>query len=393
MSLVDGLHSGPKCMYYIRVVSMSKFVSSERTAKNRPNLQGGVLLKKNHLFGAMGLVGVLALLAACAGPASDLQETDALEVAETKAVEFSCEPATLAGLDDDSHRAAFYALENGLIESDIIPSVAVDYLLIPALIAASGSGQFDYTMTSLNGLILARELGEIDLRAVAYSLAHSGSGLALYTREDAGIASAEDLAGMRIATPSFGSTGTSEAQIVLSQKYGLDAALKGGDLTWVELDMPTMMNALKAGDIDVGLMWHLGGWNAENDPELIKLTALDKEFREIANGAWPIGAAFAATGEFVDGNLECVNEFQRMLGESVAYAEANHAEFAGDISAASGVPVEFIDFWWNPDHYMFGGSVDAEWMSYADEYYKLAFEAGFIPVYPNIEEITVVPAS
>lgn len=348
-------------------------------------------MRKKHLFTAMGFVGALAVLTACAGPAAETPDETNTGAPSEAAVQ--CEPATLAGLDDDSHRTAFYALENDLVKSEMIPSVEVEYLQIPALIAASGTGQFNYTMTSLNGLILAREAGGLDLRAVAYSLAHSGAGLALYAKADSGIESAADLAGLRVATPSFGSTATLEAQLVLAEKYGIDAALEGGDITWVELDPPTQLNALKQGDIDVALMWHQGGWNASNDPELEKVAAIDAEYAEIANGAWPIGAAFAATGEFVDANLECVNEFQRMLAESVAYAEDNHAEFAEEIASVSGVPVEFVEFWWQDDHYMFGGVADEEWLGYADQFYKLAAEHGMIPVYPDVKEITVQPAS
>ncbi|MDT0183947.1 MqnA/MqnD/SBP family protein [Microbacterium sp. ARD31] len=296
-------------------------------------------------------------------------------------------------LDDDSQRSAFYAIENGLVESDIVPGIEVNYLQIPALIQASGTDQFNYTQTSLNGVVLARENGGLDLRVVAYALAHSGGGLAIYTREDSDISSPADLTGHTLATPSFGSTGTLEAQLVLADKYDLDAALEGGAVSWVELDPPTTLNALKSGDIDAALMWHQGGWNASNDPELTKIAAIDQDFKEIANGAWPIGVAVVANGEFVDANLECVNEFQRMYAESVAYAEENHADFAEEISATSGVPVEFIDYWWDDSHYMYGGVVDDEWLGYADEFYKLAADQGFIPVYPDVDEITVIPGN
>lgn len=341
------------------------------------------MAKEKYLLALGCTVGVAALLTAC---------TSGESTTPTSSAGAECAPATLAGLDDDSHRAAFYALENGLVESDVVPSVEVSYLQIPALIQATSSGQFDYVMTSLPGVVNAREAGGVDLRAVAYSLAHTGAGLAIYVKADSGIESPEDLAGKRVSIASFGSTATQEAQIVLEDKYGLNAALEGGDFTWVELDPPTQLNALEQGDIDASILWHQAGWIASNDEGLDNIAQLDVDFSELANGAWPIGSAFVASGEFVDANPECVAAFQTLLADSVAYAEENHEEFADEIADETGISADFINFWWQPENYQFGGVADETWLGYAREFYSLAYDHGFIPVNPDLAEITVIPA-
>jgi len=85
-----------------------------------------------------------------------------------------CEAISLATLDDASHRAAMYAIETGKVESEVVADVRVDYLQIPALVQATGSGQYDVLSTSLSGLILAREASGQDLRIVGFGGAHTG---------------------------------------------------------------------------------------------------------------------------------------------------------------------------------------------------------------------------
>jgi len=329
-------------------------------------------------------MGTLLLVTACSSGAPSTPEASA---------EADCGTAKLAGLDDDSHRAAFYALENGLVESDVVPDVEVSYLQIPALIQATSSGQFDYVMTSLPGLVNAREAGGLDLRAVAYSLAHTGAGISVYAKEGSGIESPADLVGKRVSIASFGSSATQQAQIVFEGEYGLNADLEGGDLTWVELDPPTQLNALAQGDIDAAILWHQAGWIASNDEDIANIAHIDVEYKDLANGAWPIGSAFVADGAYVDANGECVAAFQELLAESVAYAEANHEEFADEIAEQTGVSPDFINFWWQSDHYQFGGVADETWLGYAEEFYTAAFDLGLIPINPDVNEITVIPSS
>lgn len=293
--------------------------------------------------------------------------------------------------DDDTLRAAFYAVEHDRVDLGAIDDVKIDWLAIPALIQATGSGQYDYVATSLPGLANARDAG-LDLRPLAYAIGHTGGGLALYVSAQSGIRSAADLAGARLATPSFGSTGTQQAQIVLGEGYQLNVPLEGGDVTWVELDPPTILNALKQGDVDAALLWNQGGWLAEQDTGLRKITQLDDEYEKIT-GEFPVGAAFVGYGEDVDADPKCANEFQRILRETVAYADENHEAFAGEISAASNVPVDYVNYWWDPAHYQFGGVADEKWLAGAEAFYAAAVKQNLLPKVPDLTQITLQPAS
>jgi ABC-type nitrate/sulfonate/bicarbonate transport system substrate-binding protein len=299
----------------------------------------------------------------------------------------SCGTVSLGGLDDDTGRLAYYALDNDLIESDLIDDVEVNYLQIPALIQASQTGQFDYVMISLQGVVQARDAG-LDKRVAAFAIGHTGAGLALYAQADSPVESGADVAGLTIATPSFGATATQEAQIVLAEEYGIDASLEGGEVTWTELDPPTMLNALEQGDIDLALLWNQGGWLASQNPDIKVVEQLDVAYEEMS-GSWPIGSVIVADGEAIDASPECAAEFQRMLAESVAYAEENAADLAPEISEASGVPAEYIEFWWDPAHYQFGGVIDETWTGWAETFYELAAEHGLVAEVPDLSSFIV----
>jgi len=297
-----------------------------------------------------------------------------------------CESISLATLDDASHRAAMYAIESGKVESDAVAKVQVDYLQIPALIQATGSGQYDVLSTSLPGLILAREASGQDLRIVGFGGAHTGGGMAIYVREGSGITSIADLEGKTLGTFSFGSSTTVQTQMVLAEKYGLDYPLEGGDIEWVELDPPTLLNAVQQGDVDAAMLFYQASWQADQDQDLVKIAQIDEDYTEIANGARPVTSVFIADSSFTD-DSECADALQSMLASSADYAEEHIAEFAPEIAELTGADPEFVAYSWQPENYLFGGGVDDEWIDWAEEFYDLAIEHNAIPVEADATEL------
>jgi ABC-type nitrate/sulfonate/bicarbonate transport system substrate-binding protein len=344
-------------------------------------------------FGIAGVLCATLMLAACGRDGgTDASEDAAVGDTPTEAGEITCQPITMATLDDDSHRAQVYGIESGEVTSDIVTDIEVSYLQIPALVQATGSGQFDVLTTSLPGLVLAREASGLDLRIVALGGAHNGGGMALYVPAGSDIQSPEDLSGATLGTFSFGSSSTLQAQLVFAEKYGLDFPLEGGEITWVELDPPTLLNALEQGDVDVAMLFYQSAWLADQSDDLRKVAQLDEDFAEIADGALAIGSAFVSEGPWVEDNLECVSEFQRMMDESIAYAETNIASFSGEIAEQSNVPAEFVEYWWEPENYVFIGVPDDESTAWVQTFYDLAHEHGAIPVSPDVEELVVHPS-
>jgi ABC-type nitrate/sulfonate/bicarbonate transport system substrate-binding protein len=262
---------------------------------------------KTFYKGVAGAAVVMFALAGCGGGDDD---DDVSGGAAAR-----CDTYSVATLDDDSHRTAFYAIDKGHVKSSVIGRLRVDYLQIPALIQATGAGQYDVVQTSLPGLVQAREQGRQDLRVVGIVLAHTGGGMKTYVRSDSNIRSGRDLKGKTVGVFSFGSTATLQSQLVYAKKYGLDSKLEGGDVKWVELDPPTLLNALDKGDVDAAVLFHQVGWQAAKSGKYRVVVRNDVEFREIS-GAWPIGSALTIEPDQLKKKPACVREFQRMMRES-----------------------------------------------------------------------------
>lgn len=330
---------------------------------------------------------VLALgVAACGGDDEEPAGGGGSNTGQEAAAE-DCGTMSLLVVDDDSHRSGLWAIENGEVTSDSV-ELEITYGQIPALIQATGSGQYDITQTSLPGVALARQ-GGAELEIVYFGIAHTGGGIQTFVAKDSDIQDPSDLKGKTLGVVSLGSTATLEAASVYNGKYNIDAKPEGGDIRWTELDPPTLLNAVKKGQVDAALMWHSWGWQAENDPQLRAIDDLDDEFREI-NGEWPIGSAYTATSEQLEGKEDCYREFQRMINESRDYAQENISDIAPEVSEASGgVPPEFIEFWWD-GAYEFGG-LDQEWLDRAEVVYDVAVQSKVIEEKPNLDEIVLQP--
>jgi ABC-type nitrate/sulfonate/bicarbonate transport system substrate-binding protein len=334
----------------------------------------------------IALASIPFILAGCA----TATEPEAHEPTDVPAV--SCGPIAFATIDDDAHRVGWYALSNNLIESEILTDFSVDYLALPALVQATGTGQYQMMQTSLAAVPRARANAGLDLRFIALGSGYGESGpVALFTREASGISSVEDLAGKTVGTTAFTAISTMEAQFVFAEEHGLNSALEGGDIRWVELDPPTLLNAVKRGDVDAAVLFYQAGWQAENDAELVKVAEINTAYSELLDGAIPFGSAIVAENEYIEENRECVAEFQRMAAESAEYAEQNYSDFAGKIAELTGADPEYIDYYWNQDekNYLFYGGLEDDWVDSAQTFYDAMTEHGQYPEALNVEELAV----
>jgi ABC-type nitrate/sulfonate/bicarbonate transport system substrate-binding protein len=298
-----------------------------------------------------------------------------------------CRAITVATLDSDGQRGAWYALERGLIETNT--NFTLTYLQVPALVQATASDQFNIIETSMPGFVRARLASGQNIRIVGIVGAVAGNLHSIYTRNDSTIQSAEDLRGKTIGIFALGSTIANQAQIVLNEGYGIDLSINSNDLRIVELDPPTLLNALRRGDVDAAVLNFQAEWLAMNDNDLRKVMSTAEEFRNLLDGALPLASYYTASNAYVTENMACVQEFQRVLRASVAYAEENVASFSAEIEAVTGVPSGYVEYYWDPQNYQFVGTTDAEVVGWAQRYHDVAFQLGYLPVSPDLSEIIV----
>ena len=298
----------------------------------------------------------------------------------------SCATYKVAVLDDASHHAGLWAIEQGKVSSDRIDDVEVTYLQIPALIQATGTDQYDSVEAPMVAIPQINARGG-DLQIQAFAVGHTGDGTHTWVKADSDINSPADLKGKTVGIQALGSTLYYGTQHVYQEKYGLDAAQENGDIKWTELDPPTMMGALKAGHIDAAVLSFEGDWRAAQDQGLRPIDELELSYHELT-GSNATNAVFSVASAKVENSEDCVREFQRMLLESSAYAKDNIAEVAPVIAEEQGVSQEYIEFWWTSGNFEFVG-MDEEWISRGQSVVDVAASLGVIPDAIVVESISV----
>ena len=146
---------------------------------------------------------------------------------------------TYAYLLDPAFDAVVWAIKNGKVKSDLI-DLEVSGLLIPQLLQATSTKQFDVVMTAVIGVPAAAARG-LDLRILSAALHASpvGEGGGVWVKKDSPIKSVAALKGKTLASYGLRSTGYMFVREAMRRKFGLNMALEGGDVRQVEVQAPT----------------------------------------------------------------------------------------------------------------------------------------------------------
>ena len=247
-------------------------------------------------------------------------------------------------LADPSHEAVMWALKNGKVKSDKI-KVEATPLNISALIQATAAKSYDVIQTAAVAIPRARERG-LDLRIVGTGLRYhaSGEGAAIWVKQGSPIKSAADLKGKKLGVYSLGSAGITLIRIALADVHGLNVAVRGGDLEFVEMPAPALPAALASGRIDAATLIHAQAYRAmqNNDFVVVTQTAgdLTKKF-----GVRMVSAVLAGYGEKLDANPDAYKEFMRVLHASVQYALKNPGEVFPAVAQATNTDAKFFNAW------------------------------------------------
>lgn len=256
------------------------------------------------------------------------------------------ETITFAYLDDPSHHAVMWALQNGKVTSDLV-AVEATALQIPALIQATAARTYDVVQTAAMAIPRARARG-LDLQIMGTALRYheSGEGADIWVPADSDIQSAADLKGKRLAVYSLGSAGITLARIALSETHGFDVALQDGDVAFVEMPAPAMPAALAAGRVDAATLIHSQAFEAmqTGDFRSVVSTAEDNT-RNF--GVRMVSAILAGYGDKVAGDPEAYKEFLRVLRASMEYARKNPDEVFSAVAEETGVDPAFFEAWFS----------------------------------------------
>lgn len=301
------------------------------------------------------------------------------------------ETVTFAYLADPSIEAAMWAIKNGKVTSDTI-EVESTALEIPALIQATVGRTYDVVMTAGMAVPRAVERG-LPLRIIAAGLRTSdvGGGSGIWVPKDSELKSVEDLKGKKLAVYSLGSSGITLVRIALSEVYGIDVSLEGGDIDFVEMPATAMPAALSTGRVDAATLIHAQAFKATRDGDFIPLVETSKALQD-ATSLQMISAVLAGYEDKLMANPVHYTEFLRMVQDSRAYALGNPDEVFGTVGAEFDIEPAFFDTWFNT--YMdFPGTFipqDSEALIYL---WDQAIKIGALESYPPLEEVTWQPES
>jgi NitT/TauT family transport system substrate-binding protein len=298
---------------------------------------------------------------------------------------FAKEKVTYAYLLDPAYDAVTWAMSNGKVKSDLI-DVEARGLAIPQLIQATSAKQYDVIMTAVIAVPPAAARG-LELRVLSTALQQSaaGEGAGVWVKSDSPIKNPKELKGKSLGSYALRSTGYTQVRLALIKKYGLNAALEGGDVKQVEIQAPNLPGALAAGQIDAATLIHSQAFRALKSGEFRPIAETGRDNIEVY-GMRFISALNVSYPERLAQRPDAFKEFNRMFRDSVRYALANQDEVFGAVGKQNNLPPEFFKWWFEKSSDV-PGTFDEEHAKIITRFYELSKDIGMIQAFPDIRTL------
>jgi len=292
---------------------------------------------------------------------------------------------TYAYLLDPAYDAVTWAMTNGKVTSDLI-TVEARGLAIPQLIQATSAKQFDVIMTAVIALPPAAARGlELRIMSTALQQAAAGEGAGIWVKKDSAIQRPQELKGKALGSYGLRSTGYTQVRLALIHKYGLNAALEGGDLKQLEIQAPNLPAALAAGRIDAATLIHSQAFRALKSGEFRPIAETGRDNIELY-GMRFISALNVAYPERLAQRPDAFREFNRMFRDSVRYALAHRDEVFGAVGAQNNLPPEFFTWWFEKSSDVPATFEESHALAIM-KLYELSREIGMIQNFPDVRTL------
>ena len=292
------------------------------------------------------------------------------------------EKVTYAYLLDPAYDAVTWAMSNGKVTSDLI-EVEARGLAIPQLIQATSAKQYDVIMTAVIAIPPAAARGlELKVLSTALQQSRAGEGAGVWVKSDSPIKNPKELQGKTLGSYALRSTGYTQVRFALIKKYGLNAALEGGDLKQVEIQAPNLPGALTAGQIDAATLIHSQAFRALKSGEFRSIAETGRDNIEVY-GMRFVSALNVSYPERLAQRPEAFKEFNRMFRESVRYALAHRDEVFGAVGKQNNLPPEFFNWWFEKSSDV-PGTFEESHAQAIMKLFELSKEIGMIQNFPDI---------
>jgi NitT/TauT family transport system substrate-binding protein len=298
---------------------------------------------------------------------------------------FAKEKVTYAYLLDPAYDAVTWAMSNGKVSSELI-TVEARGLAIPQLIQATSAKQYDVIMTAVIAIPPAAARG-LELRVLSTALQQSskGEGAGVWVKSDSPFKNPQELKGKSLGSYALRSTGYTQVRLALIKKYGLNAALEGGDLKQVEIQAPNLPGALAAGQIDAATLIHSQAYRALKSGEFRPIAETGRDNIE-AFGMRFISALNVSYPERLAQRPEAFKEFNRMFRDSARYALAHGDEVFAAVGKQTNLPTDFFNWWFEKSSDV-PGTFEESHAQIINKFYELSKEIGMIQSYPDIRTV------
>lgn len=297
----------------------------------------------------------------------------------------AAEKVSFAYLKDPAVEAVMYAIRTGKVKSDKVEA-ELRPLAVPALIQATMTKQYDIVQSSTLSLPDAHDKGlKLAVVGVAQRLIPGGEGMALWVRNDSAVKSIADLKGKSLGVTGLRSMGTSLIRIALSKKHGLNTAVQGGDIRYVEMPGGNLPGALAAGRIDATNLVPTQAIAAREDKALRRLGDISRDLQEIV-GSDIVFTLLVGYPERLQARPEAYREFLRMLKLSSDYVLANRDEVFKAIGQEYNMAPEALETWFTR-YLTFGVEVTESDRKSIARVWQLTKELNVISAYPDIDSV------
>jgi NitT/TauT family transport system substrate-binding protein len=290
-----------------------------------------------------------------------------------------------AYLIDPALEGVLYGIKSGKVTSSTI-DVDATPLPIPALIQSTTTKQYDVVMNAVLSIPRALEQGlKMEMLSTALRSIPRPEGGGMWVKSGGPFKTLADLKGKTVGDTALQSTGTTWTRIALWKAHGVNVSYDNGDYKWVQMPATELLGALQTDHIEAANLIHLQAFQAlkSGDYRSLLPTAADIQNLFQVNEVSAVNVAYP---ERLDAHPDDYKEFDRMIKESVDYANAHTDEVGKAIAEQFHIAPEFFG-WWLKDYSIFPGVVGVGDLKSMEVVWENAKALGLMGDYPTADSV------
>jgi len=292
---------------------------------------------------------------------------------------------SLALFDNVGHRAALYAIEQGIVTSPTVDLV-VTYLSPSVIEEAARSKQYDVVETT--PLAVPAGTAEDFPFVVLSAGLEESDGTFLFVAAGSRLQSPADLAGGTVGVVSQGDPSTLVTRYLL-QRYEIETNPAAEGVTIEVAPADSLPALLQNGEIDAAVLTEQAAFRLLSNEDFRVLSRVTDELRELA-GAPVISSILVTYPDVVGQKAEALGELNRLLAQSVTYFQANEDTVIEAVAAEQQADVESLRWWWERYDLPLG-DLSSGTQQQLLQAWEMARALGDVESYPDLADVLFNP--